>query len=236
MLTAYMRHLCLKYLVNLAARMRHRSIEGRELINWVLQAADKLSLPGYEDNPQLLDGLGRDDVVSLDEWERLRDTLAAEYRASKRVRADRIGQRVRRLGRYMNLSRTDIALLELVVCYETNPAIESMLDEILCHHGFSARRGRFLSVANASLAQVLGISPGTLRRRLAQDSPLVRSGLVSVDDDGDFNLLHRLSRLAHAPAGTGRMSSSYCSTRRLLRNWSGRTSTTWPSAAVTSNA
>ena len=151
----------------------------------------------------MLDGLGRDDVVSLDEWERLRDTLAAEYRASKRVRADRIGQRVRRLGRYMNLSRTDIALLELVVCYETNPAIESMLDEILCHHGFSARRGRFLSVANASLAQVLGISAGTLRRRLAQDSPLVRSGLVSVDDDGDFNLLHRLSRLAHAPAGTG---------------------------------
>ena len=40
MLTAFMRHPCLKYLVNLAARMRHRSTEGGELVKWVLQAAD----------------------------------------------------------------------------------------------------------------------------------------------------------------------------------------------------
>ena len=203
MLTAYMRHLCLKYLVNLAAQMRHRSVEGRELIKWVLQAADQLSLPGYADNSRLLDELGRNDDVSAEQWEHLRNTLAAEYKASRRVRADRIGQRIRRLGRYMHLSRTDIALLELLVCYETNPAIESMVDEILCHHGFLTRRCRFFSVANASLAHVLGISPGTLRRRLAQDSPLVRSGLVSIENDGDFSLLHRLSRLAHAPASTG---------------------------------
>ena len=203
MLTAYMRHLCLKYLVNLAARMRHRSTEGRELVKWTLHAADQLALPGYADNSRLLDELGRNDDVSEEQWEHLRDTLAAEYRASRRVRADRIGQRIRRLGRYMHLSRTDIALLELLVCYETNPAIESMVDEILCHHGFFTRRCRFFSVANTGLAHVLGISPGTLRRRLAQDSPLVRSGLVSVEDDGDFSLLHRLSRLAHAPASTG---------------------------------
>ena len=35
MLTAYMRYLCLTYLVNLAARMRHRTLEGKELIKWV---------------------------------------------------------------------------------------------------------------------------------------------------------------------------------------------------------
>ena len=203
MLTAYMRHLCLKYLVNLAARMRHRSVEGRELVKFVLHAADRLSLPGYADNPQLLDELGRSEDVSADDWERLRDTLASEFRASKRIRADRTGQRIRRLGRDMRLSRTDVALLELLLCYETQPTVESMIDDIVCRHGFGRVHHHFFSVANPGLAHMLGISMGTLRRRLAVDSPLVRSGLVSVDDDGDFKLMQRLLRLAHAPARKG---------------------------------
>ena len=203
MLTAYMRHLCLKYLVNLAARMRHRSTEATELAKWVLHAADRMSLPGDADHPRLLDELRRDEDVSADDWERLRDTLATEYRASKRVRVDRTGQRIRRLGRDMRLSRTDVALLELLLRYETQPIVESMVDDIICRHGFGRVHHHFFSVANPGLAHMLGISMGTLRRRLAVDSPLVRSGLVSVDDDGDFKLMQRLLRLAHAPAHKG---------------------------------
>ena len=203
MLTAYMRHLCLKYLVNLAARMRHRSSEGRELVKFVLHAADRLAIPGYADNPQLQDELRRDEDVPADDWERLRDTLATEYRASKRVRADRTGQRIRRLGRDMRLSRTDVALLELLLCYETQPVVESMIDDIVCRHGYGRVHHHFFSVANFGLAHMLGISMRTLRRRLAVDSPLVRSGLVSVDDDGGFKLMQRLLRLAHAPAHKG---------------------------------
>ena len=202
MLTAYMRRLCLGYLVNLTARMRHTTVEGNELVKWVLNAADTLSLPGYADNQHLLDELGRHDHVSADEWERLRNTLATEYRASRSVRGDRTARRVRTLGRYMGLSRTDVALLELLLYYETQPVIESMIDEILCHGRYRVRC-QFFSVGNADLPHMLGISMGTLRRRLAPDSRLVRSGLVSVDDDGDFKLLERLSRLAHAPARSG---------------------------------
>ena len=203
MLTAYMRHLCLKYLVNLAARMRHRSTEARELVNWTLEVAEQLSLPGYTENPHLLNERCRNEDVSVDDWERLRDTLACEYRASRRVRADRTGQRIRRLGRQMRLSRTDVALLELLLRYETQPVVESMVDGVLSRHVYPMVRHQFFSVANPGLAHMLGISMGTLRRRLAVDSPLVRSGLVSVDDDGDFKLMQRLLRLAHAPAHKG---------------------------------
>ena len=202
MLTAYMRRLCLGYIVNLTARMRHTRVEGSELVKWVLNAADTLSLPGYADNQHLLDELGRRDHVSADEWERLRNTLATEYRASKRMRGDRTAQRMRTLGRYMRLTRTDVALLELLLYYETQPVVESMVDEIL-RHGLYRVRCQFFSVGNPDVAHMLGIAMGTLRRRLAPDSPLVRSGLVSVDDDGDFKLLERLSRLAHAPARSG---------------------------------
>ena len=203
MLTAYMRRLILGYLANIAVRLRHRSPEGRELVKWVLNCADDLNLPGYAENTPLHEDAGRDGEISADEWDRLRETLETECRTSKRVRGDRTAQRVRSLGRYMGLSQTDVALLELMLCYETQPVVESMIDEILVHHGFSRRHCRFFSVANPGLAHTLGISMGTLRRRLAQDSPLVRSGLVTVDDDGDFNLLQRLLRLAHAPARNG---------------------------------
>ena len=203
MLTAYMRHLCLTYLVNLAARMRHRTLEGRELIKWVLQSADQLSLPGYADNPQLLEDLTSKEEVSADEWERVCETLTTEARASKRVRADHPCQRIRRLGRHMGLSPTDVALIEFLLRYETEPFVESMADEILCRRGFGTVHCQFFNVGNPGLAYMLGISMGTLRRRLAVDSPLVRSGLVSVDDDGDFKLLQRLMRLVHAPARSG---------------------------------
>ena len=203
MLTAYMRHLCLKYLVNLSARMRHRSTEARELANWTLEVAEQLSLPGYADDRRLLDERCRNEDVSADDWEQLRDTLVSEYRASRRVRADRTGQRIRRLGRYMRLSRTDVALLELLLRYETQPVVESMVDGVLCRHVYPMVRHQFFSVTNPGLGNMLGISIGTLRRRLAVDSPLVRSGLVSIDDDGDFRLMQRLLRLAHAPAHKG---------------------------------
>ncbi len=203
MLTAYMRHRCLGYLVNLGARMRHRSRESRDMVTWVLNAADMLSLPDYANASNMLKELERNEAVSSNEWESLRETLATEYRASKRVRRDRTAKRVWALGRYMDLSRTDVSLLELLLSYETQPVVESMVDEILSHHGFARMHCHFFSVANPNLASMLDISTGTLRRRLATDSPLVRSGLVSVEDDGDFKLLERLQRLAHAPARSG---------------------------------
>ena len=203
MLTAYMRRLILGYLTNIAARVRHRSPEGRELVKWVLNSADILNLPGYEENTLLQERARREGEIPADEWGRLLRILATERRALRRVRCDLTARRVRSLGRYMGLSRTDISLLEFVLRYETQPVIESLVDEILCHHGFNTRRCRCLSVANVGLSYVLGISPGTLRRRLGLDSPLAQSGLISVEDDGDFDLLHRLSRLAHAPAGSG---------------------------------
>jgi len=203
MLTAYMRHLIMRYLANVAGRIRHRSPEGGELVKWVLNAADDLDLPGYAQNRHLREKTGNHGEISREEWDRLRGVLETQCSASKRVRADRTAQRVRSLGRYMRLPRGDVALLELLLCYETQPIVESMVDEILGRLSFTTRRCNFFCVANPSLAHVLGISMGALRRRLAQDSPLVRSGLVSVDHDGEFSLLPRLYRLAHAPVRSG---------------------------------
>ena len=211
MLSAYTRRLCLGYLVNLTARFGHRSMEREDLVRWVLNAADYLALPGYTEHPKRSTGVpryfdngGGQENFTEAEWDRLRETLLASYAASKRTRADRTGQRIRRLSRFMQLTPADVALLELLLHYDTQPIIESLVDEIPGSSAFSRHRSRFFSATNPGVAHVLGISMATLRRCLKPDSPLVQSGLVSVDDDGDFTLLDRLARLAHLPARTGR--------------------------------
>ena len=200
MLNAHLRRMVLGYLLNLAARTRHRTPEGREFSKWVLESADFLALPGYAENPQLLKRFNKREELSASQWEHLRETLAAEYTASKRVRTDRTTRRIRTLGRHMRLSRVDVDLLELMLRYDTQPLVESMVDDTCCSYQVKKFSHRFFTVGNPALANVLGVSAGTLRRRLAADSPLVRSGLVSIDDDGAFKLLDRLVRLAYATA------------------------------------
>lgn len=204
MLTAYLRRLILHYLANAASRIRHRAPEAAALVKWVLECADHLALTDYAENPRMRERLERHDEVSAWEWERLGKALSREANASRRVRPDRTAQRIRRLGKYMQLAPTDMALLEVLLRYETEPLIESMLDDIFSHRRSLSGHRQFFNVGNLTLAFVLGISSGTLHRRLAVDSPLVRSGLVSVEDDGDFEVLPRLVRLSHAPASRGR--------------------------------
>ena len=49
---------------------------------------------------------------------------------------------------------------------------------------------------------LLGISASTIRDRLSDSAPLVRSGLLSVESDGDVTIVDRLRRLATVPAVT----------------------------------
>ena len=80
------------------------------------------------------------------------------------------------------------------------PVIESMIDDV-----FRAPR-RFmtpLNVQGPALPALLGVSANTVQGRLRADAPLVRSGLISVDSDGDLKALDRLNRFAAAPAGSG---------------------------------
>ena len=108
--------------------------------------------------------------------------------------------RLARLAKTTGLTRREVDLLELALRYQTQPVIESMIDDV-----FRAPR-RFmtpLNVQGPALPTLLGVSANTVQARLRADAPLVRSGIVSVDGDGDLHPLDRLNRLAAGPAGSG---------------------------------
>ncbi len=134
------------------------------------------------------------DGVTGKQWSSLKETLRSKCAATKSVRSDRTAQRLRCLGRTTGLSRTDIAILELMLRYQTQPIIESMIDNVFERHSFNLR--------GPTLSALLGVSANAILDRLRADAPLVRSGLVCIDsDDGDLTLVNRLHRLATIPGG-----------------------------------
>ena len=135
------------------------------------------------------------------QWGRLGEALRSKCAAARSVRSDRTAQRLRCLGRTMELNRTDVDILDLMLRYHTQPMIESMIDDVFGHTSF---RGSPLNLKGPALSALLGVSANAILRRFRADAPLVRSGLVCIDgNDGDLTLVKRLHRLATIPGGPG---------------------------------
>lgn len=197
MLTPYEQYLTFSYLSNAAARIRHYNPEAKELAEWVAKHADSLALNALSENldtgrmrTYLEKGLPEQD------WRLLTKVLEEACSASRHVRRDRTALRLRRLGKEMHLTRTDVDVLEILLRYRTQPVIESMADDVFGHRGWGSK---FSNVKSSALSCLLGVSAGTVFARFAPDAPLVKSGLVAVEDDGDVRLIERLRRLDSVP-------------------------------------
>ena len=200
MLNAYEQRLMAFYLANAAAALHHRDREASDLAEWIADRENRMALGSRKRRSPLRAGkVGRDEGMSGGKWRALQAALREEYSVARKARPDRTAQRLRRLARTTGLTRTDVDVLELVLRYQTQPVIESMIDDVFR----SSRRFTPLNVQNPALSALLGVSANTVQGRLRSDSPLVRSGLVCIDTDGDLKALDRLNRLAAAPAGSG---------------------------------
>ena len=198
MLNVYERRLILSYLSNVASRLHHRHRTARALAECVAERADQLTVADCAERriEETLSAYSHGEL-SADRWQQLRDILKGQQMATRRVRADRTALHIRRLGRETQLSGTDIAILEILLRYQTKPVIESIVDQV-----FRKRVGRFTHILNAgcsALPELLDLTVGSFRARFASHAPLVSSGLVSIDDDGQIKTIDRLNRLVYKP-------------------------------------
>ena len=198
MLNAYERQLILFYLSNAAAHFHH-SVRGRreELAEWVTENRDLLALSDETEEPgEHQASRPYEKELSTQEWKHLRKTLEEEYAAAcKGGRKDRIARLLLRLGQEMDLAPEDIALIEFWLHYETQPIFGSLVE---CFER-GRHYQRFFNVTHPVLPCTLGIPASAFRARFAADAPLMKSGLVSVDDDGDIKIVRRLLRLVSVP-------------------------------------
>lgn len=198
MLNAYERQLILFYLSNAAAHFHH-SVRGRreELAEWVTEDRDLLALSDETEEPgEHQASRPYEKELSTQEWKHLRKTLEEEYAAAcKGGGKDRIAGLLLRLGQEMDLAPEDIALIEFWLHYETQPIFGSLVE---CFER-GRHYQRFFNVTHPVLPCTLGIPASAFRARFTADAPLMKSGLVSVDDDGDIKIVRRLLRLVSVP-------------------------------------
>ncbi|MCY4502433.1 MAG: AAA family ATPase [Alphaproteobacteria bacterium] len=197
MLTAYERHLLACYLANAASGLRRRDSETAALAGWTADGENRAAL-GAGRRRRRRRWIPDYDKVSKEQFRSLREALQAE-RQTRAPRRDRTGRRLLRLSQTAGLSRTDTAILELLLRCQTHPVFESLVEDVFV----GPSRWHDLNIKGRALSLMLGLSPGAVARRFGPDKPLVRTGLVSVDDDGGLKAIDRLGRLAFAPGEAG---------------------------------
>ena len=200
MLTACERRLLAFCLANAASGLHHREREATELAEWVAEGESSGAFPS--NGRCRLDRLDEDTEfgASARKLRRQEETLPDEWAAKKAVHHDRGRAAAPATGATMGFTRTDVAIVELLPRYHTQPMIELMVDHVfLC----TIRRAHPLILLARTLPLLLGMSANAIHCRLRTDAPLVRSGLVSVDSDGELGILSRLQRSVTAPGDAG---------------------------------
>ena len=199
MLNAYERQLVLFYLSNAASRF-HNTYQQEALASWVTDNRDILALA---DENEVLSDLWehREKKLSARDWKVLREIIKKEYAAArKKARKDRIARQLQRLGREMDLAPADLALVELWARSETQPIFTDLSDSLESGRRYHHRH-RFFNTMHPVLPCLLGLSDSAFRARFAANAPLVKSGLVFVEQDGDIEVVRRLLRLFSVPDG-----------------------------------
>ena len=194
MLNNYERRLTAFYLTNAASRLHYRDPEAAELAEWLECRENRLVLPGRRGRSP--DWTPRaDERLTAPRWRGIQEMLRDEYGALKGARPDGAARRLRRLGKAVGLSATDVDILELLLRHQSQPVIERMVSDVFSRNRYSAA----LSPSGPVLSVLLGKTAHTVHARFAGDKPLMRSGLVSIDRSGDPEVARRLHRLATVP-------------------------------------
>ena len=224
MLSAYDHRLVLFYLSNAVSHLRYRAEAAKDLARWLMDHKKELKFR-YPQTPDSVTAVVMWHGSPLlkeepsREWQHLAETLQNEFAAARQARPDRTAKRLRQLARAVGLTRIDAAILELMLRYLAVPFVESMVDFIFSSTMTS--NNIRLRVGNPIFPCLLGVSPGAVHRRFAPDAPLVTSGLVSIDDEGQVSLISQLARLHWLPKVAG------SDVRRLLLGEAGPTELRW---------
>ena len=209
MLNAYESHLLNTYLVNIASVIDCESPEADAFVDWA--TIDWSKYARSNDSTHRASAHRRGSVRELRRLKRrnqenkqplteetldeIRESLAATL-SSNPPKSDRTAKRLRQLSKDAGLSALDREVLELMLRRATNFAFESLIDDVFDRQAPWIQR---LHVSGYAIAMLLGRRPGSVQSRFSFDSPLIRSGLVQVEEEGDLDIPGWLKRLANEP-------------------------------------
>ena len=212
MLNSYENHLLNTYLANIVRSLHYWSSATPEFVEWLVDEWDvykfvdgapaklerdpKTALrrrlqQRWEESEKRKNG--RVKSVSPKTFELAREFVLASL-APRSPKPDPTAKRLRELQKVVGLSNVDREILELLLRYATSDAVVSLISAVFVRSGFEEGE---LNAAGLGLTMPLGRRRKSLSTSLERQSPLVRSGLVTIDDDGDLDIprwLHKLTK------------------------------------------
>ena len=190
MLNSHERHLALSYLANMLGRLRRKRAQAASLLEWLTDNVTPLA-SGARTGERIAVAASNASESPAN-WRELRRLVDKARRAASDAVPDRMARRLRRLAETVGLSSLDVDILEVLLRYGTQPVVESLIDAAFYRVGGSRMP---MNVRGGALSCVLGQSLNAVDDRFAEDAPLVRTGLVSIDQDQDVQAIGRLRRL-----------------------------------------
>ena len=205
MTPGYEHRLLLAYAANLVQRTRFPSDRARKLMEEVVSGESFAELREVEPPGPLFQAVSRLSELPCpdearhgdDHWPRFCQLLGELESVTGCIPPGLPARRVRTLGNLLQLIPEDIRILEAHLFGVHSLAVSRFLDFVTDEFSAGGRRhyGHVVRVGDPDFAHMLGMSMRTFRDRLGPDSPLVRNGLLSVDDDLDISLPGCLNRL-----------------------------------------
>ena len=207
MIEGYKRRLALGYVANTAARLPYRTEYRKKFLEGLEEFVKDLCLVETLAKSPKLFACKDDKVGNLtdEDWAKICEILRQEEQKTLSAEPDFLERRIIKLSGDLGFDETDISILLLSFYCETDVIMDNVIDMLAGvtqekhNRGF---RSREPTVLYSYTADMLGLSRSQLRMRLAGESLLIQSGMLSVDEDGDISMLSRLKRLTLEPAGS----------------------------------
>ena len=183
------RCLALRCARNVCAATSRRSPEARALADWLAEHAEALGLPDAappEESMQV--GTQRRRGVSAEVWDWVGRTLENSWNSETAAANTAVERWANAIATRLALDPAEASVFSLALHYRLDQRVENLFDAVS-----QSRGGRSQLHRDAALiGLLLGQAEASIEARLMPEAPLLASGLLHLDRDGDLMVLHQL--------------------------------------------
>jgi transitional endoplasmic reticulum ATPase len=187
------------YARNVLGSVEPASDEAQVLVGWLARNRQKLGLDDglfTESDSDRGERRGKTRAIGKTRWSAFEQALHVRTGGDGAGVAHSLDAGFAAVSDALGLQGLDAALFRLVVLYRLDNRFERLFDGLATAQGRPGILRRYPDL----LALLIGAAPVAINARFRADAPLVASGVIRLDDDGDIQITSRLVSLIHACA------------------------------------
>ncbi len=191
----------LLYALNVMRAVEPASDEAQVLVGWLARNRQKLGLSENlftATDTERGERHGKGRAISKLRWAAFQQAMRKQLAGAKPSTGPMVGHSLdagfAAVNEALGLQGLDAALFRLIVLYKIDSRFERLFDGLATARGRASILRRYPDL----FALLIGGAPSEINARFRADAPLLASGAIRLDDDGDIEISSRLVALIHA--------------------------------------